>query len=372
MFIRRLPFTALLGLTFASAAQAEIPITDDLTAFGDFRLRYDGDAGTRNASGTPVDNRPRLRYRARAGLKYDVTEAINLRTRIRTATTHEYRSPHITLADFSGNPRGDEDVDFDIWTAEYKQKNGTWAWAGRNVYPFHNPNEAFWDEDATILGMAGGFEQKLGTGTLKLNAGAFTPPITMHHFSNTAFVAEAFFKQPVNDVTLTATTGLRLMEGDSDSGAANRLSQGNGARDYALFNVGLEAARPVHGIPARVAVDVIANLENYSPADPDTTTATFHNNTEGYIITLAAGDTKKQGNWLAAYYYFHLEQFAINNAYNTDDYSRFSSSDLKGHELRFGYAFRDDLNVIVRNFITESITDASENNRFRVDVNFRF
>ena len=48
------------------------------------------------------------------------------------------------------------------------------------------------------------------------------------------------------------------------------------------------------------------------------------------------------------------------------------ASNLKGHELRFAYAFEKNINLVARLFLVEAITTAEDGNRFRVDLNFKF
>ena len=90
------------------------------------------------------------------------------------------------------------------------------------------------------------------------------------------------------------------------------------------------------------------------------------------------GSLKERGDWLAAYYYARIETFAVNSSFAQDDWVRWGSatetraSNLKGHELRFAYAFEKNINLVARLYLVEAITTAEDGNRFRVDLNFKF
>lgn len=48
------------------------------------------------------------------------------------------------------------------------------------------------------------------------------------------------------------------------------------------------------------------------------------------------------------------------------------SSNFKGHQFNLGYALTDDLNIVARLYLVQSITTEEANERFRVDVNYKF
>lgn len=68
----------------------------------------------------------------------------------------------------------------------------------------------------------------------------------------------------------------------------------------------------------------------------------------------------------------------MNASFAQDDWVRWGSatqtrgSNLKGHELRFGYGLAKDLNLLARLYLVESITTVEDGKRFRIDLNYSY
>ena len=89
---------------------------------------------------------------------------------------------------------------------------------------------------------------------------------------------------------------------------------------------------------------------------------------------------KNKGDWLAAYYYARIEQFAVNNSFAQDDWVRWGSatqtraSNMQGHEFRGAYVLMKNMNLVGRLYLTEAVSDNNDEdgNRFRLDLNYKF
>ena len=59
-----------------------------------------------------------------------------------------------------------DDLDFvvDRYFVQYQARRRLAAWGGRNVTPFWQQNELFWDEDVTPTGLAGTYDSEAGGG----------------------------------------------------------------------------------------------------------------------------------------------------------------------------------------------------------------
>lgn len=85
-----------------------------------------------------------------------------------------------------------------------------------------------------------------------------------------------------------------------------------------------------------------------------------------------------KGYWLIAYYYAHIETFAVNSSCAQDDWVRWGSavesrgSNLKGHEFRVAHRLRQGINLVARLYIADAITKIEDGKRFRLDLNLKF
>ncbi len=156
------------------------------------------------------------------------------------------------------------------------------------------------------------------------------------------------------------------------------MRNGNGARDYSIWKGSLQARFAVGKRPLTLAGDVMHNVEDYSPNDPDPFTASNFDQNNGYVLSILLGALQKRGDWQAGYYYAYLETLAVHASYAQDDWVRWGSatqtdsSDLKGHELRFVMALSKRANLMARLYLVEAITSVLDGKRFRLDFNYSF
>ncbi len=356
--------------------EAAIPLDEkgSVKLYWDFRLRLETDQDSRKADGTERADRTRARIRARAGLKYEPTPYLTFGARTRTGAAGSQQSPHITVKDFDDNSTGDQDILVDKWFVKLTGER-PWLWLGKNSLPFWKQNEMFWDDDVTPAGVGIGYKASRDEAKYSINAGYFElPDGARDHNGNLAALQLAYSKK-LSDVGLSAAGGILFFDGEP---GAEHLRNGNGARDYATLVGSLEIKRPVGGKTLAFGVDLMHNAENYSPTDPDSFTATNHDERDGYVLSGRWGELKEKGDWLAAYYYARIETLAVNASYAQDDWVRWGSatqtdsSDLKGHEIRLGYCLSPDAHLIARLYLVEAITSEQDGNRFRLDFNYKF
>lgn len=362
------------GVSGAAHAGGNDDGSDYLKVFGDFRLRFETDFDSQTRDGSGRDDRSRWRIRARFGAQIDPVPHLSFGFRIRTGPTDAQQSPHFTIWDITGNPNGPNGVVWDKWFAEAKKGNAS-VWAGRNSFPFWTQNELFWDEDATPAGLAVRYSHSVGGGTLTANGGYFALPDGMKRFIPYLGAGQLVYASELGGVTLTAAAGGFFFDGRS---GAENLRNGNGARDYILWVGNLQAKGELAGMPITVGGDFIHNSEDYSAADPDPFTVANRDETDGYVAQITFGRLKVRGDWLAAYYYAHIETLSVNASFAQDDWHRFGSasqtdaSDFEGHEFRLAYALGKNVNLLARLYVVDAITSIQDGNRFRLDLNYRF
>lgn len=369
---------ATMAICISTPVSADILKTDKLTVSGDFRLRLEQDWDSQNSSGVSREDRLRARIRARLAMTFAASDSVQFGARVRSGSDGSQQSPHITVVDFDGNNTGDSDFNLDKYYLRYS-KNGFWGWAGRNSIPIWKPNEIFWDDDATPIGLAAGYDTSFENGSkLGLKAGQFSLPAGMQGTCGELTVAQVVFETKVSDAGLTLATGINEFEsgnpGDSDCGL---FLQNNGERDYSIWTANVRLSSSLRDRPLTIGFDFMSNGEDYALTDPGITAAN-QNETDGWDAYVTYGSTSNKGDWLFGYWYANIEQFAIHNSFSQDDWMRWGSatqtrsSDFKGHEFRAATSLGSGLNLVARLYLVEAITSVEDGSRFRLDLNYSF
>jgi hypothetical protein len=368
----------LILLVLPEALSAGISLDDDgkVTLSGDFRFRIEHDWDSARANGSLRADRTRARVRARLGVQWRKSENSELGLRLRTGTDGSHQSPHITVIDFDDNDTGPADFNFDKW---YLKGTGakSWAWVGRNSFPFWKQNEMFWDDDATPTGIAAGWKANEGErGRVALNVGYFTLPVGMKAFAGNLAAGQAVYSGEAGTTGFTLAVGLFAFEANADDPDATLLRTGNGFRDYTIWVLGGQAKLSGGDRPLVFGLDAMHNTEDYGADDPY---GFLHRNeTDGFVASVKWGSTSNKGDWLLGYWYGEIEALAVNASYAQDDWVRWGSashtdsSDLEGHELRFAYGLGGFGNLVARLYLVDAISSEQDGQRFRLDYNVEF
>jgi hypothetical protein len=382
MTIRSLLVASLLVLPLAPAALAAVPVDDDgkLAFSGDFRFRLEHDFDSQRGDGSERADRLRARVRARLALTYKASDSLTFGLRLRSGSDFSQQSPHVTLYDFDDNDTGDAHFNFDKSYLRAKKGKG-WAWAGRNSLPIWKPNELFWDDDVTPIGVGFGWNNEISDrGTLSLNGGLVSLPVGMQEFSGKMAMGQLVYSgKTAGGVGLTLAGGgffVTANEGDPDAGG---LRRGNGMRDYQILVANVRAKLPdVGGRPLSLGFDYMTNAESYRATDPDPFTAANRDETDGYDAYLSWGGTSNKGDWRLGIWWAHIETLAVVASYAQDDWVRWGSatqtdsSDLEGFELRAARGLGGGQAIVARLYLVEAITSGQDGSRFRIDYNFKF
>lgn len=362
------------GLAGAQAATSIewIDQNTNLTFNADVRLRYEVDWDSQNAAGVERDDRHRGRIRARVGAGYRFSDMWSAGARIRTGDSRSQQSPHLTFVTDDG-ARDELDFVVDRYFVQFKHE-GFSAWGGRNITPFWQQNELFWDEDVTPTGLAATYETELGGGNLTAVAGAFYLPDGGYDLNGQMVSGQLKFSRPVDTSQFTVAGGVHYMHGEE---GANNLLDGNGERDYLIGVASGQWIVPIKKIPLALGADLFYNFEDYDADDVAPFPADDTDETLGYVFSVTFGQLRQRHDWLVGYSYAHIETFAVNASYAQDDWIRFgtgaqtASSDFKGHEIRVGYALSSRINLLARLYLVDAITTVQDGNRFRLDLNWR-
>ena len=366
---------AILITTLLSQQSLALSLTDDVKIYGDFRLRLESDTDSQKSNGTDRDDRDRLRARARVGLTFTPRDDIEIGLRLRSGSDDSHQSPHITLVDFDDNDTGDADFNLDKWYFKYKT-GGAAVTAGRSGIAFWKQNEMLFDDDVTPIGIGYTF----GGGSFGLNAGYYTLPAGMQEFSGNLGTLQVTLKGDLGSSKFSGAMGWVGFDAETGDADAGSYQKSNGMRDYSIFSVNGQLKFDKY----KLGVDYYHNNEGYSASDSNAFTAYHRDQDTGYVISGAYGGTSPR-SWLFAYYYMHMETFAVNSSFAQDDWVRFGSavetraSNIKGHEFRVGYGLAKNMNLIFRAYIVDAIEEDSatavskeDGNRIRLDFNYKF
>jgi Putative porin len=367
----------LVASSFIRPAEAELFRSEKLELYGDFRVRLESDWDSQDAAGVPRDDRTRLRARMRVGMRYDPNEHWRVEARLRSGQEGNQQSSNITLVDFDGNDTGNASFDLDRWVLR-GDTSGFHAWVGRDDLPFWTQDELLFDNDVTVVGLGGGWRGRAGPGDLSVVSGIFSPPVGTDQFTGRLTGAQVLYEPVLDDVQFALALGGYAFDGDADDPDAAALLEGNGGRDYLLLQASVQARFTLGSRPLTLGTDLLHNAESYSASDPDPITAANTDAKDGYVALATWGALDERGSWLVGYAYAHLETLAVNNSYSQDDWVRWGSStqtrasNLRGHELRFGWAFDRKINVLIRAYMAHALTTVEDGKRARVDFNYRF
>lgn len=234
------------------------------------------------------------------------------------------------------------------------------------------------DDDVTAPGVALAWKADLGPDGFSVAGGYFTLPVGMRDYSGNLSAAHVAYQPELGGVRWAFALGGYVFDADPDDTDDGGLLDGNGSRDYSILAASVQARWSVGDRPLMLGADVMHNTKDYDATDPAPVTAANSDQTDGYILHATYGGLDKKNDWLVGYYYARIETLAVTNSYSQDDWVRWGdatqtrASNMKGHELRFGWAFDPKVNLLARIYVLDSITTIEDGNRFRVDFNYRF
>lgn len=343
------------------------------------RLRFEDDWDGIKANGiSTYPDRQRIRVKANTELQYKPTSEFTFGTRLSLGDSNQNSVTNVTLFNFQGTTQVKTDVFFDKWYARVDKSNW-WAWGGRNVVPFWQQNDYFWDYSAvTVAGGALGHAETFGNKTLSFNLGGFALPDGSRNFNGQLVSTQVVGTLKQDDKLWTSALGLFQFYGGKN-GLYSYYGTGvnRGDRDYRVAVLNLQYRYPIAGRPLIFGADGYWNTQDYSANNPsDVYAAKYRNQVLGGLLSVQYGTVSKAKEWLVAYSYAYIEALAINPDFGQTDWTRATQSinDNKGHEFRAGYAINDKLSLSSRLFLVEGVStkNDSENKRVRLDLTYKF
>ncbi|NNK48597.1 MAG: hypothetical protein HKP01_06975 [Gemmatimonadetes bacterium] len=393
MLWRRRSLSWLLGTVLllggvAPQARAQAEAEDDEPALfdpnGDFRLRIEQDWDSRQGDGTERDDRLRLRFRLRGGLRVNLSDRWSARVQVRSGPHKSQQSPHITIYDFDGGASGPWEFNFDYWYLSYRTEEFE-VWAGRNELSFMHQDDLFLIDNITFAGVGGSYRQELGEGALTLAANYVALPAGMRDFSGTSLIGQVAYERDWKSVGFTAATGAFVSRADPDDPAGELLLTQNNTRDYDLINVQLQFRATAFDRPLRLGADYSHNFRDYGAAPAGTFSEFHQDHRDGYVVEMLWGRSGNARDWQIGYYYSHVEALAANSSYIQDDWARWGTAtqsrltNMKGSEFRVLYTIAPRQNIFARLFFVDAVDllqpgdiALEDGKRFRLEYNIAF
>ncbi|GJM33758.1 MAG: hypothetical protein DHS20C18_27590 [Saprospiraceae bacterium] len=351
-----------------------------LTITGDFRFRIEHDWHSRRPNGTFRDDRSRLRFRNRFGATYQYNKWASFGLRIRTGNLNDQQGPHLTLG---GNGGEFSTLQIGLEKAYFKAKHkGLSGWLGKNTFPFEKQNELFWNDNVFPEGAFVKWNFPIASNWINsVTIGASHFIITAN---NQTFGKDNYF-QGIQFVTEHWGSRLKLFPAFYYFNQVPTIPDGKSTNlvTYGILHLGgtlkvLQQPNLVFGI------DYYNNFEGKSITDENQ--KEWINQHEGIVLGLKLGDLKKRGDWLAHLYYAHLKKYAVVDYFAQNDWARWDYSgqgatgsrltNFQGVELRLGYAFGKNFNLILRAYSVEQLIAEGQflesGNRIRLDLDIGF
>ncbi len=379
--VKKLQFVLTLALLLfgCNFINAQVDSILSRIAFeSDFRFRIEQDWDSRKSDGTFRDDRTRLRYRVRTGMKF-TKDCYSLGVRIRTGEQNKQQDPQLTIGtgskEFGTLPIGFEKIFFE---AKFEKLR---FWLGKNSYSFEKNNELFWSDNVFPEGVF--LEHNFKFDLKSLNKISLKAAHYILSSNGQSFSSDAYFQgiqssfQLLNQ-RLTLFPSLYLMRNIPnipDGGHTFLL-------DYSIFHIGGKI-NPLLSGELLLDFDFYQNMEDYSGGDK--IAKEFANEKSGYSFGLQYGALKNAKDWVFKITYTSLQKFAAldymaQNDWARWDYSSYNSPDgrltnYRGVELVVGYNITKYINMIAKYYHVNELVPTGPfeetGQRVRLDLNVK-
>ena len=366
-------------LPYISAFSQEKPKQKKLQFSADARIRFEQDWNSQKSDGTFRDDRFRLRFRVRAGMKYKPKDWAEFGIRFRTGYPEKQQDPHLTIGDgyheFETVPIGFDKLYFRMQYFRFD------FWIGRNTFPFEKKHELFWGDNVWLDGfyLGASFETEAKwIDSVKYSGGLFTIINNYSTFSSESFIGMLQVSSKHLDKRLSIFPSFYYFAQMPDIPDGNENYRFN----YAIFHLGAEYMMQEPRLT--FGLDFYQNLKNYQSDEniPDF----LKNEKSGVVGHIVWGELKKKGDFSAGVYLTYLERysavdFLAQNDWVRWDYSGQGSRDgrltnFKGLELIAAYKISKRFELKMRYFKVEQLLPYGSyletGDRIRLDLDFKW
>lgn len=368
----------VLLVTVTTTAQID-SFKSRLSFDADFRFRVEQDWDSQKSDGSLRDDRTRLRYRLRTGVKYKV-KWYEVGFRVRTGNPQKQQDPQLTLGDgfkeFGTLPIGIEKAYF-----QYRWDKFSF-WVGKNTFPFEKNNELFWSDNVYPEGIS--LEKRFNIKSsiidcFSIIGGHYIIATSNKSLNQDSYfqgiqISSSFFKK-----RFTLFPSLYLFNNIPN------IPDGNDTflLKYSIAHIGAKI-KVFNKTPLNIEFDYYKNLQDYN--NNNSIPSNFQNQKTGFAIGLKYGNLYDKNDWLFAASYAKLQKFSAvdflaQNDWVRWDYSSKGSPDgrltnFSGIELVAGHKIDKKISLKVKYYFVEQIIPfgtAKENgSRIRFDLDVKF
>ncbi len=326
---------------------------DNLTFYGDLRLRYQGEC----FSGRNEKNRNRARFRVRFGVRKTwLDEQMEVGFRLATGSSDDPTSTNQTFDDHFSEKK----VWIDLAYARYSPNwaKGLTVVGGKMKNPLVH-TDLVWDSDLNPEGVWAQYGRKCGDFEPFANAGYFILEDSGGGHDTILMSYQAGFHWNLcEDVKWTfAGTYYDTDHFDTSYRAANGNNMVGGdlaAGKFQMVGLTNKVAFKAFNLPMNVYFDFIHNCGD------DDSMPGYKSQSNGYAVGVKVGKNKKKGDWSLGYKYAYIEANATPGAWNDGD---FGGSNRKGHVLGAVYSLTDALTLGGKLIHTEPVAGSAEDQR---------
>ncbi|MDP6543301.1 MAG: putative porin [Phycisphaerae bacterium] len=334
---------------------------DNLTFFGDLRLRYEH----HSADGVQLRERNRYRFRLRFGfIKSWLDDQMKVGFRIASGDNQTGRSTNQTMTGAFNKKQVWIDRAYAIYTPN--------SIPGLTVIGGKMPNvlehtDLIFDSDLNPEGLLVSYHRELCGLDVFGTFAHFAVNEQRNNHDTILNAYQAGFKAPLpcGITGLFAATWYDF-ENYEDLGATT-----NGwNRDTKMINVLAKLKFKACGLPWQVYFDWVHNNQDNQEA------ADFENADDGYAVGVKVGKNKKQGDWSTGYQFKYIEANATPAQLNDADFGTPNGvgTNIKGHVFKTQYNLTDFLIAGGSIFLVQPITGDRDENDFlmQIDLIWKF
>jgi hypothetical protein len=353
--MRRILLSSLLLSALSACAAVAGDWTETVVLNGDLRYRHE----MIDKDGSELRNRQRIRARLNLGARLDERFSLGFGL---VSGSDDPVSTNQTLDDaFATKP-----VMLDRAFFTWKHASGLKIVGGKMGTPFHRPGktELIWDSDLSPEGLAASATAGDGATKFFVNAAglwiderssAENASLTGAQVGLTHKLDGAWFTLGGSYFGYDKLTGA-LYDGDFFGNSNDGSTFATGFKLLELF---AEAGFKAGDTPVAVYVDFVTNSE----ADADE---------QGYLFGATLGKAKQVGSWQLGWNYRELQKDAVVGAFTNSDITG-GGTDLKGHQLGFGYQVAPQAQFALTYFLSKvGVENGVDYGRLQADMNFKF
>jgi len=338
-----------------AAKQSAAPTwLENLTFFGDFRLRYRDDCADGPYDMRRAKNRNRVQFRLRFGfMKTWLDEQLKVVFRLASGENeadpelYACSDPRTTDQTFTGLfNRKNIWIDRAYAVYEPKALPGLTVAGGKVGIPFVH-TDMIWDEDINAEGFWAQYKKAIGPVEPFVNGGYFiayenAPYVDDQYDTILMFYQVGMNWQIVQDVKWTFAASYYDYDHTRNATQVREL-------EYEMINLTNKVGFKLFDLPWEVYVDYVHNCEN------DLTSRHEENMDDGLAVGVKVGKNQKKGDWSVGYKYAYIEGFCTPFFFNDVD---FNGTNSRGHVIRATYNLTDFLTLGGSIFFLQNIDDA--------------